>query len=311
MVAQYLLTFREVLEAALLSAIILAFLTKTGRGGLVRYAWYGIYGATAVSLGLGLAIWALFGRLDEGTQILFEGLAALIAVAVLTSMIYWMALKGRSLKREIESRVEAAVTHGAVLGLAATTFLLVFREGLETVLFLTPFFGQDVAGTLTGAAAGIIAGGALAYSVFRLGLKLDLRKFFYFTSVLLVLVAGGLLGLGVHEIVEYAEDVRGADFGWWGSAAFNLGLSGGNPDAGIPPDLFHERGAIGAIFAVLVGYDGNPEWARVIAHLSYLAVALPLVLLAYRKPEVFAQTIGRIRRMFHRERAPMPTPQKE
>src|SRR5688572_1761887 len=151
---------------------------------MINFAWYGIYGATAVSVGLGVAVWAIFGQLDAGTQILFEGLAALIAVAVLTFMIYWMALKGRSLQREIESRVEAAVTQGAVLGLAATTFVLVFREGLETVLFLTPFLGRDVVGTLAGAAAGVIAGVALAYGVFRLGLKLDLRKFFYFTSVL-------------------------------------------------------------------------------------------------------------------------------
>lgn len=310
-VAQYLLTFREVLEAALLAAIVLAFLTKTGRQAMVRSAWYGIYGATAVSLALGVGIWGLFGRLDEGTQILFEGLAALIAVAVLTSMIYWMALKGRSLKREIESRVEAAVTRGATLGLAATTFVLVFREGLETVLFLTPFLAGDLLATLAGAAAGVVAGGALAYGVFRLGLKLDLRKFFYFTSLLLVLVAGGLLGLGVHELIEYSVDIQGADLGWWGDAAFDLRLFGGDLEAGIPADPLHEKGAIGAIFAVLVGYDGNPERARLVAHLAYLAVALPLVLLVYRKPEVFARMMGRVRRMFRRGPAPVATPQKD
>ncbi|HEY5605639.1 MAG TPA: FTR1 family protein, partial [Thermoplasmata archaeon] len=154
-VAQYLLTFREVLEAALFSAIILAFLVRTGRENLTRYAWYGIYGASAASTGLGVAVWAAYGSLSESNQVLFEGVAALIAVAVLTSMIYWMATKGRSLKTEVEGRVETAVTQGTILALISLTFVLVFREGLETVLFLTPFLVQDALGTVVGAVVGI------------------------------------------------------------------------------------------------------------------------------------------------------------
>lgn len=290
-VAQYLLTFREVLEAALLSAIILAFLAKTGRAAMTRYAWYGVYGATAGSFAVGAGILVLYGQLSTATRILFEGVAALAAVAVLTSMIYWMAFRGRLMRQEIEGRVETAATQGALVGVASVTFVLVFREGLETVLFLTPFLVQDAALTILGAALGLGAGIVLAYAVFRVGLKLDIRRFFYFTSILLVLLGGGLLGYGVHELVEYAEDFGGANLGWWSSSAFNLGLPESDP--------LHNKGVIGSIFAVMFGYDTDPEWARVVAHAAYLAVALPLVVLIYRRPEAVARVARRLRALFH------------
>lgn len=298
MLAQYLLTFREVLEAALLVAIILAFLARTGRANVSRYAWYGVFAATASSLATGGAVVALYGSLDAATEKLFEGVAAVVAVAVLTSMIYWMAVKGRHIKKEVESRVESAVTQGTVLGLMSLAFVLVFREGLETVLFLTPYMGLDILGTAAGAGLGLLFGIGLAYGIFRLGLKLDLRKFFYFTSVLLVLVAAGLLGYGVHELIEYGEESGAYNLGWWATAAYNLGIPSDSP--------FHQNGVVGSVFKVLFGYAVAPEWARVVAHLAYLVVVLPLVFLVYRKPEWISQALGRFRRLLRAKRPANP-----
>lgn len=286
MLAQYLLTFREVLEAALLTAIILAFLVRTGRTNLTRYAWYGIYGAVGASVVLGAAIWLAYGQLSKVNQVLFEGVAALLAVAVLTSMIYWMAAKGRTLRTEVEVRVQAAVRQGTILALVSLTFILVFREGLETVLFLTPYLVQDALPTLAGAAVGLGFGVGLAYFIFRVGMKLDLRKFFYFTSILLVLVAGGLLGYGVHELIEYGG-LQGADFGIWGEKAYDLGIPSTSP--------LHHKGIIGSVFAVFFGYAVAPEWGRVVAYVAYLAVALPLVLLVYKRPEALSAAGARIK----------------
>lgn len=296
MFAQYLLTFREVLEAALLAAIILAFLVRTSRGNLAKYAWYGIYGAIITSFVIGAGIWLLYGQLSESNKVLFEGVAALIAVIVLTSMIYWMAVKGRTIKHEVEKRVEAAVTKGAIFALASLTFVLVFREGLETVLFLTPFLVQDVIATLVGAALGLVFGCALSFAIFRFGLRLDIRKFFYFTSILLILLAGGLLGYGIHELIEFGE-LQGAEFGWWAQAAYALPIDTTSP--------FHHKGAIGSIFAVMFGYTVRPEWARVVAHLSYLAVTLPLVFVVYRRPQWIEHITSRIRSLLR------PTVRKE
>ncbi|MFQ6013629.1 MAG: FTR1 family protein [Thermoplasmata archaeon] len=285
-VAQYLLTFREVLEASLLTAIILSYLVMTGRTRLKRYAWYGVVIAVAVSMVLGVAVWFLYGSLAPASKVLFEGVAALIAVAVLTSMIYWMAVRARTIKARIEGRIEAAVTHGAILGIATVTFVLVFREGLETVLFLTPFMVQDVSGTILGVALGVGVGLALAYAVFSFGVRLDLRRFFYFTSIILILLAGGLLGYSIHELLAYAA-IQGTETGWWGQAAYTLPISADS--------LFHHKNVIGSVFAVLFGYTIQPEWARLIAHAAYLAVILPLVIFLYVRPDTVAMLGARLR----------------
>jgi high-affinity iron transporter len=272
MFAQYLITFREVLEAALITSIVLAYLTRTGRTSLSRYVWYGVCSATLASVVLGTAIWLVYGVLSKPVQALFEGVAALLAVVVLSSMIYWMATKGKALKTEVEREVEAIATRGATLGLLSFAFIAVFREGLETVLFLTPFLVTDTLATVLGLFLGILTSVAVAYGLFKVGMNINIRQFFYFTSILLVILAGGLVGYGLHELIE----ATGSDqWGWLGQPAYDLMIANDNP--------FHHKGIIGSIFAVMFGYTVKAEWARIIAHVSYLAVALPLVLWIYKK----------------------------
>jgi high-affinity iron transporter len=269
-----LLAFREGLEAALITAIILAYLARTKRNPLTHYVWYGVYIAVLVSLVLGSLVWFMYGSLSGPTKALFEGVAALLAVLVLSSMIYWMASKGKEIKKEVEKRVEVIITRGATLALISFSFIVVFREGLETVLFLTPFLVKDIMGTLIGASFGIVASLAFAYVIFIVGMNINIRKFFYFTSILLILLAGGLAGYGVHELVEYAEEI-GIELGWLSNYAYNLN---------IPKDsLLHHKGIVGSIFAVMFGYSVSAEWIRIIVHLTYLVIALPLVVFIYEK----------------------------
>ena len=272
MLGQYLIAFREVLEAALITSIVLAYLSRTGRGRLSRYVWYGVFSAAATSVVLGAVIISAYGRLSESMKPLFEGVAALIAVAVLSFMIYWMATKGKELKAEVERRVESIATRGAAVGLVSFAFVAVFREGLETVLFLTPLLVDDVAGTVAGLLLGTVTSLGLAYAIFFAGMKISIRRFFYFTSILLVLLAGGLAGYGVHELIEYTGE--GA-WGLLGQRAYALNIASDNP--------FHHKGVVGSIFAVMFGYTVSAEWARIIIHLSYLIIALPLVLWVYRR----------------------------
>ncbi|MCW3980078.1 MAG: FTR1 family protein [Candidatus Bathyarchaeota archaeon] len=272
MIGQFLLAFREALEAALITAIILAYLKRTRRSILSKYIWYGVYAAVAASVVIGIFVWLLYGNLTGPTKALFEGVAALFAVLVLSSMIYWMASKGKELQKEVENRLKDIVTRGATLALASFSFIVTFREGLETVLFLTPFLVDDAAGTLVGAFLGVVGSIILAYAMFVVGMKINMHKFFYFTSILLVLLAGGLAGYGVHELVEYTGS---ASWGWLGLPAYNLA---------IPSDsAFHHKGVVGSVFAVMFGYTVKAEWVRVIVHFAYLAVAIPLVVWVYRK----------------------------
>ncbi|MEM3462974.1 MAG: FTR1 family protein [Candidatus Bathyarchaeia archaeon] len=275
MIAQFLLTFREVLEVSLITSIILAHLFRTNHRPLTKYVWLGISTAIIVSLILGISIWFIYGSLSKPLQVLFEGLAAIFAAGVLSYMIFWLTAKGKAIREEIESRVEAYATKGSRFALGAFSFAVAFREGLETVLFLAPFMPSDFQGTIIGATLGVLASALLSYGIFMVGMRIDLRKFFYFTSILLVLLAGGLAGYGVHELMEYVR-LGAVDLGWFGRYAYELN---------VPNDsLFHHKGFIGSILAVMFGYTVSAEWGRILVHIAYLAIILPLLIRAYRKP---------------------------
>ncbi len=276
MIGPYLLTFREGLEAAMIIAIILAYLSKTQRSSLSRYVWYGVGSSIVLSLILGVSSWLLYGAIPKSAQVLFEGGAALLAVVVLTTMIFWMATKGREIRTDIEQRVKAIATRGAVLGLVSFSFVVVFREGLETVVFLMPFLVSNTGTTLIGALLGMGSALIVSFAIFVFGMRINLGKFFYYSSLLLILLAGGLFGYGVHELIEYGQ-LSGAQLGWLGDFAYVLDIA--------KDSIFYHKGAVGSIFAVLLGYTVKAEWARVIVHITYLAVALPLVIRAYRKQD--------------------------
>ncbi len=274
MIGQYLITFREVLEAALIISIVLAYLTRTDRSKLSRYVWYGVLSAIFASVIIGAIIWFVYGSLSSTVKVLFEGVTALIAVVVLSLMIFWMAAKGRELKSEVERRVEDISTRGTALGLVSFAFIIVFREGIETVLFLTPFLVTDMIVTISGLTLGLITSLGLAYGIFVLGMKINIRRFFYFTSILLIFLAGGLLGYGVHELIEYSRLV-GMQLGWLGDYAYVLSVQSGS--------LLHHKGAIGSVLAVMFGYTVKAEWLRVVLHFAYIVIALPLVTWIYKK----------------------------
>lgn len=276
MFGQLLLAFREALEAALVIAIIFAYLKRTKKTSLLCYVWRGVFLAAVASLVFGTLIWFLYEGLAESSKTLFEGITAFLAVFALSLMIYWMATKGKELKIKVERRMETILTRGATLALTSFSFFIVFREGFETVLFLTPFLLVDVTGTLVGAVLGILASVTLAYTTFAVGMRINIRKLFYFTSLLLVLLAGGLAGYGVHELSEYSKE-NGIKLGWLGEPAYDLNISGNNP--------LHHKGVIGSIFAVVFGYTVKAEWARVIVHAAYLIIVLPLVIQVYKKKD--------------------------
>lgn len=287
MFGQFLLVFRETLEAALVVSIVLAYLVRTNRRSLTRFVWYGAGLAVVSSFVLGALIWFVYGGLVGAAKPLFEGVAALFAVVVLSLMIYWMAAKGKEFRIEVERRVEEIATQGRVFALTSFSFVMVFREGLETVLFLAPFL-EDIVGTVGGGFLGVLAASVIAYAVYGVGMRVDIRRSFYFTSILLVLLAGGLAGYGVHELVEYSEAV-GVELGWLGEYAYVLNI----PESSV----FHHKGLFGSVLAVMFGYSVKAEWVRVIVHVAYLVVVLPLVVWVYRRDvggPVFSAAVSRV-----------------
>ncbi|MCK4318492.1 DUF645 family protein [Candidatus Bathyarchaeota archaeon] len=263
-----LITFREALEAALIVTIMVTYLRKIGKQELNKYSYLGAGSAIVVSLLVGVGLQTLYGGLGDTAGQLFEGVASLTAVVVLTSMIFWMTKHSKGIKGELEGKIEQAVTQGELYGIAALSFIAVAREGLETVLFLSATFIQDQVGTIIGAVIGALIVLGLSVLLMRGTVNLEISKFFKVTSILLLIFGAGLAGYGVHELIEAGEG-SGIDIGVLGEKPFDINPPV-NPDGTYP--LLHEKGVIGSVLKALVGYDGNPEWLRIIVYIGYWIV---------------------------------------
>lgn len=276
-----LITFREALEAALIVAIIASYLKKIGKQSFNKYLYQGVLAAIAVSAILGLAIFTIFGELTGASAEIFEGVASLTAMVVLTYMILWMAKHAQNIKADLEQKVDVAVTTGQLVGIVTLSFVAVFREGLETVLFLTTLAAIDPFGAAFGVVLASLIVVMLAILLMKGIYRLDIKKFFQYTSMILIVFAAGLAGYGTHELIEAGED-SGIQFGVLSQQAFNI-----NPplNSGGTYPLLHEKGSIGSVFAALVGYDGNPEWLRVIVYLAYWLIVGAYVINTYHKSQ--------------------------
>jgi len=263
-----IITFREALEAALIVTIMVTYLRKIGKQELNKYSYLGAGSAIVVSLLVGVGLQTLYGGLGDTAGQLFEGVASLTAVVVLTSMIFWMTKHSKGIKGELEGKIEQAVTRGELYGIAALSFIAVAREGLETVLFLSATFIQDQVGTIIGALIGALIVLGISVLLMKGTVNLEISRFFKVTSVLLLIFGAGLAGYGVHELIEAGEG-SGIDIGVLGEKPFDINPPV-NTDGTYP--LLHEKGVIGSVLKALVGYDGNPEWLRIIVYIGYWIV---------------------------------------
>ncbi|OGO44490.1 MAG: hypothetical protein A2W37_12610, partial [Chloroflexi bacterium RBG_16_63_12] len=239
--AATLITFREGLEAALIVGIVIGYLVKIGQGRRVRTAWAGVGTAVALSALLAFGISAVGAELQGRAEQIFEGVTMFLAVGVLTWMIFWMRFQARFLKVSLEKEVQTAATSGQTLALFGVAFVAVFREGVETALFLSASaFAADGAGTLIGALLGLAIAVALGWLIYASTVRLNVRLFFNVTSVLLLFFAAGLLAHGVHEFQEASLLPMTIEQVW------NLN------------HILDEKSTLGEILKALFGYNGNP-----------------------------------------------------
>ena len=275
----FLVAFRESLEAALIVVIIVAYLKKIGKTDLNRYLYIGTSAAIVASIILAWVIQVIYGGLGGIAAETFEGAASLTATAVLTYMIFWMAKNAQKIKGELQQKIDIAITKGQLFGIATLAFVAVFREGLETVLFLTATFFLDALDAMIGVLMGFVVVIILAMLLMKGVYKLDIRKFFKYTSIILIIFAAGLAGYGVHELIAAGKGA-GVEFGILGQQAFNINPPM-NPDGTYP--LLHEKGFVGSILKALVGYDGDPEWLRILVYIGYWLIVGIYLLKTYRK----------------------------
>ncbi len=203
MIGNYLIGLREGLEAVLIVVLLVAYLNKSGRVHLLPRIWAGIAVAVLISLGFGALL--TFGPkgLTFEAQEMIGGSLSIVAVGLVTWMIFWMAGAAKTLSSDLKSQVDK-VADSSTLGLVLVGAFAVGREGLETALFLwaaaraTGETWQPLLGAFLGILTAIFLGILLNRGV----LKISLSKFFTITGALLVIVAGGVLAYGVHDLQE-------------------------------------------------------------------------------------------------------------
>jgi len=205
MLATYLIGLREGLEATLVVSILVAFLVKSQRKDRLVQVWSGV--------GLAVALSVFFGWLLSYTSTtllqkyeqreLFEAITSILAVVFVTWMIFWMRRAARSIAGELRGKLQDALEVGSI-AVAVMAFLAVVREGLETsLIFYSAVQGAaDNSGPLIALLLGIASAVLLGYLMYATAVRINLSLFFTWTGALLILVAGGILKYGVHDLQE-------------------------------------------------------------------------------------------------------------
>jgi high-affinity iron transporter len=246
--------FRESLEVSLIVGIILSFLLKTNQTKYNNTVYVGIAAGIVTSIIAGTTLLAIKAEFSGRAEEIFEGITMLIGAALLTSMIFWM-MKQKKLTEQIHNKISKHIDSASKFGLFALAFVSVLREGIETVIFLSAAsFGSDSV-NLVGVFLGLISALFLGYLIFVVSIKINIKKFFTFTSVLLILFAAGLISHGLHEFIEAGVLTLGS------SEAYNIN------------HILNDKSALGEILKGLFGYNGNPTFIEIYAYLGYLAFA--------------------------------------
>lgn len=257
MFANLLIGLREGLEAALIVGILIAYVAKVERRDLLPRLWWGVGLAVVLALGTGAILtWGPYGLSFQGQEIV-GGVLSLVAVGLVTWMIFWMGRHARSLKGDLESQLDRAM-RGTAGGIVLIGFLSVAREGIETALFVwaTTSSTGDAAGGTVGAAAGILIAVGIAYLIYRGLVRINLSSFFTWTGFLLIVVAAGVLAYGIGDLQE-ASVLPG-----WGDTAFSLATV-------IPPTSWY-----GTLLGGLFNFTPEPTVLQLAAWLAYLVVTV-------------------------------------
>ncbi|NWA01774.1 iron uptake transporter permease EfeU [Pseudomonas gingeri] len=269
MLVPFLIMLREGIEAALIVGIIASYLKQTGRGQWMPAVWIGVFLAAALALLVGGGLELMSAEFPQKQQELFEGIVGLIAVGILSSMVFWMRKVARSIKHSLHVSLDHALagSRHQVWALIAMVFFAVAREGLETVFFLLAVFQQSEGpGAPIGALLGLILAIFVGFAIYTGSMRLNLSLFFRWTGLFILVVAAGILANSVQALHEA---------GLWNhlqAVVFDI-------SATLPMD-----GPIGSVLAGMFGYQDAPTVSVVGAYLLYLVIALVMFFIPAAPP---------------------------
>jgi len=261
MYSTFLIALREGLEAALIIGILVAYLVKSNQRKSLPALWTGVGVALLASVACGAFLTFSSTQRSETGEQLFAGVTALVAVVLVTYMVFWMKRVARGLKSDLQGKIEYAMPLGK-LALVSAAFFAVAREGLETALFVYSNF-RTVSND-SSPAIGLVLGLALAVvlgiAIYQGSLKINLGKFFTITGIALIVIAGGVLSYAIHEFQELGA-LPGEDSYVWNWV---------NADP-----------TITTLLSGTIGISTKISWLQLIVWAFYLTT----VLQAYLKPK--------------------------
>ena len=266
MLVAFLIMLREGIEASLIVGIIASYLTQTGRRRYLGAVWIGVVIAAALCLASGIGLDMASAEFPQKQQEFFESAVALIAVCVLTSMVFWMKSAAKSIKAHLHDQIDASASRNGALGLVLMAFIAVGREGLESVFFLLATFEQSEGIWVPlGAMLGLLAAIGVGFLIYFGGVRLDMRRFFRVTGVFIIVVAAGLLAGGLRSLHEA---------GLWNG----LQQVVADWSVALPKD-----GPVGTVLAGLFGYNDTPTLGEVLIYVAFLVPALILFFMPARQ----------------------------
>lgn len=267
MLATFIIGLREGLEAALIVGIIAAFLRKNGKSLFAM--WVGVVLALVLSVIVGIALEMTERALPQASQEGMESVIGAVAVFFVTGMIMWMNTHAHNMKKELESDAAEAISQSSAWALASMAFLAVLKEGFETSVFLLATFSvaQSAMWAAVGAVTGLIVAVIIGCGLYFGGIRINLSRFFRFTGLFLILVAGGLIITSLQTAHEAGwlniGQQRIADLSWL-----------------VPPGIVRS-----ALITGVLGIPADPNQIQTVAWLLYIGMVSVMVYWpAHRRP---------------------------
>ncbi len=270
MIPTFVIFLREGIEAAMIVAILLAYLKRVGQRHLFSDVYWGVGAAFGLILAGGIAAYLLIDQYSgSNIQTYFETATYLLAATILTYMTFWMQSHARGLSGELQQKSDLAISEGGRWGLRLLSFQAVGREGLETMVFtLAIIFANSkqaavpVHGKLLwlGALLGLATALAIAFGIYRMGARINLQLFFRVLGVALFIFAAGLLADAIQNM---------QDLNWLPFMHHQLWNSSG---------LIQEGSNFGDVLHSLVGYAERPTTLQALVWVTYMIAGTTLFL---------------------------------
>lgn len=275
-----LITFREVLEALLIVGIITTYLKRTDNPKYTKYVWLGAALAVLASIGVAMLFQVVFtGFAAMGSEMYLKISIIFISAILLTQMVFWMAEHSKDMKGTMEGKMNTFISTGNVVGMVIHSFLVVLREGVETVFFFAAITGGNIGAAMQGwgAITGLVIAAVVSYFFFKGTMKVPLKTFFKVTGVFIVLIAAGLFVQGISmlqdlkiigSVIPHLYDIT------WFLPEHPIDYQHYLRDHGVAPLL---SGDVGIFLKALFGYSSMPSIEEVLAYIGYF-VTLYLII---------------------------------